>query len=246
MKTKLLLFGIIMFGFSLCLFAQTADELITKGDELYAEMTDMATAQEALGYYRKALGIAENRYEALWKISRQLYFIGVHKEKKTIFSQGVYHAERAMELEPEKADGYYWRGVNNGKFGEAKGILKSLALVKPIKRDMNKVIELDKNYEDGGADRVLGRVYFKLPGMAGGSKKKSLEHLEMSKQLGPEDAMTRVYLGETRLAMKEIEKSRAELEYVLNIEDDDRWITDIKESKETARELLKNKKFRKK
>ncbi|GAH03667.1 unnamed protein product, partial [marine sediment metagenome] len=61
MKTKLLLFGIIMFGFSLCLFAQTADELITKGDELYAEMTDMATAQEALQYYRKALGIAENR-----------------------------------------------------------------------------------------------------------------------------------------------------------------------------------------
>jgi len=226
-----------MFGFSLCLFAQTADELITKGDELYAEMTDMATAQEALGYYRKALGIAENRYEALWKISRQLYFIGVHKEKKkekkTIFSQGVYHAERAMELEPEKADGYYWRGVNNGKFGEAKGILKSLALVKPIKRD-------------GGADRVLGRVYFKLPGMAGGSKKKSLEHLEISKQLGPEDALTRVYLGETLLAMKEIEKSRAELEYVLNIEDDARWITDIKQSKETARELLKNKKFRKK
>jgi len=250
MKVKLLLFGIIMFGFSLCLFAQTADELIAKGDELYAEMTDMATAQEALQYYRKAMGIAEDRYEAFWKISRQLYFIGAHtekkKEKKTIFAQGVYNAERAMELEPEKVDGYYWRGVNNGKFGEAKGILKSLALVKPIKRDMNKVIELDKNYEGGGADRVLGRVYFKLPGLAGGSKKKSLEHLERSKELGPEDAMTRVYLGETFLAIKEIEKSRAELEYVLNNEDDARWITDIKESKETARELLKHKKFRKK
>jgi tetratricopeptide (TPR) repeat protein len=250
MKAKLLLFGIIVLGFSLCLFAQTADELIAKGDVLYAEMTDMATAQEALEYYRKAMGIAENRYEALWKISRQLYFIGVHnekkKEKKTIFSQGVYNAERAIELEPEKVDGYYWRGVNNGKFGEAKGILKSLALVKPIKRDMNKVLELDENYKDGGADRVLGRVYFKLPGMAGGSKKKSLEHLERSKELGPEDALTRVYLGETLLAMKEIEKSKEELEYVLNIEDDDRWITDIKESKKTARELLKHKKFRKK
>ena len=66
MKVKLLLFGIIMFGFSLCLFAQTADELMAKGDELYAEMTDMATAQEALQYYRKAMGVAESRYEALF------------------------------------------------------------------------------------------------------------------------------------------------------------------------------------
>ncbi|GAF79240.1 unnamed protein product, partial [marine sediment metagenome] len=133
----------------------------------------------------------------------------------------------------------------NGKYGETKGVLKSLSLVKPIKKGMNKVIELDRSYEDGGADRVLGRVFFKVPGFAGGSKKKSLEHLLKSKELGPEDALTRVYLAETLLKHKQIDEAREELEYVLNMEDDPRWVIGIRESKEMAKELLKDKKFRK-
>jgi hypothetical protein len=124
-------------------------------------------------------------------------------------------------------------------------VLKSLALVKPIKKDMNKVLELDRSYEDGGADRVLGRVFFKVPGFAGGSKDKSLEHLQKSKELGPEDAVTRFYLADTMLSHDLIEEARAELEYVLNMPDDPRWIMAVKENKEAAKELLSDKKFRK-
>lgn len=250
MKPKIVLFVIIIFGLSFSLFSQSAEELIAQGDELYAMMKDMATAKEALAKYQKALGIAENRYEASWRIARIQYYIGAHseskKEKKAIFSQGVYWAKKAVELEPEKPDGHYWLGVNNGKYGETRGVLKSLSLVKPIKRSMNKIIELDRSYEDGGADRVLGRVFFKVPGFAGGSKDKSLEHLMKSKELGPEDALTRVYLAETLLKFKEVEKAREELNYVLNMEDDDRWIIGIKESKAEAEKLLQKKDFRKK
>lgn len=250
MKPKIVLFVIIIFGLSFSLFSQSAEELIAQGDELYAMMKDMATAKEALAKYQKALGIAENRYEASWRIARIQYYIGAHseskKEKKAIFSQGVYWAKKAVELEPEKPDGHYWLGVNNGKYGETRGVLKSLSLVKPIKRSMNKIIELDRSYEDGGADRVLGRVFFKVPGFAGGSKDKSLEHLMKSKELGPKDALTRVYLAETLLKFKEVEKAREELNYVLNMEDDDRWIIGIKESKAEAEKLLQKKDFRKK
>ena len=125
-------------------------------------------------------------------------------------------------------------------------MLKSLSLVKPIKADMNKVIELDRNYEDGGADRVLGRVFFKVPGFAGGDKDKSLEHLLKSKELGPEDALTRVYLAETLMDLKKLDEAKAELDYVLAMEDDPRWILDIAASKAEAQELLNDKKFKKK
>ena len=110
---------------------------------------------------------------------------------------------------------------------------------------MNKVIELEPAYEDGGPDRVLGRVFFKLPGFAGGDKQKSLEHLLRSKEFGPEDSLTRVYLAETYLKLKEKEKAREELEYVMNMESDDRWFYAINENKELARELLNSKKLRK-
>lgn len=250
MKIKTLLWMFLVLCLGVSLSAQTSEELIAQGDEMCQTMKDMDTAREALAKYREAMNKAENKYDGLWRIARMHYYIGVHteekKEQRTIFSQGVYWADRAIELEPEKPDGYYWQGVNNGKYGEARGVLKSLFLVGPIKDAMNKVIELDRSYEDGGADRVLGRVYFKLPGFAGGSKDKSLEHLQKSKELGPEDALTRIYLAETLLKFDEVEKARAELEYVLNMKDDDRWLSGIAECKELAQELLKEKDFRKK
>jgi tetratricopeptide (TPR) repeat protein len=249
MKAKFfcLVLGIVLV--SMMASGQAAEELIEKADALYAGMQDLETAEEALGLYRDALIAADNKYEAYWKIARIMYYVGEHKDKKkdrqNTFAQAVYHAEKAMALEPEKPDGYYWRGVNNGKYGETRGVLKSLALVKPIKSDMNKVIELNRAYEEGGPDRVMGRVFFKLPGFAGGDKDKSLEHLLKSMEYGPEDALTRVYLADTYLAKKEVEKARAELDYVMNLPDDPRWVAAIKQSKELAEEILKDKQFRK-
>lgn len=248
MKAKYVLIGITILMFSAGLLAQTAQELIAQADEIYEGMTDMAAAEQALALYRKALGVAENKYEAFWKISRMQYYIGSHtdskKEKKTIFAQAVYHANKAVGLNPELPDAFYWRGVNNGKYGEVKGVLKSLSLVKPIKNDMNTVIEMDRSYEEGGPDRVLGRVYFKLPGMAGGSKDKSKEHLAKSLEYGPDDALTRIYMAETLMAKKEIDEARLHLEYVLGMEDDPRWTNEVNDSKQMARDLLKDKKFK--
>jgi tetratricopeptide (TPR) repeat protein len=246
-KTLLLIFALACF--SSILFSQSAEELIVQADALYMEMMDMETAEKALELYREALGAAEDKYEPYWKISRIQYYIGAHtpdkKDKQVIFSQGVYHGKKAVALQPEKPDGHYWLGVNNGKYGETKGVMKSLSLVKPIKESMFKIIEVNRGYEDGGADRVLGRVFFKVPGIAGGSKDKSLEHLEKSKELGPEDPLTRVYLAETYLAKDRVDDARAELDYVLNMSDDPRWVSGVAEAKTDAQELLKDKKFRK-
>ena len=249
MKAKGILVLLVALCFAYSLFGQIPEELIAQGDALFNEMKDMSAAKEAEALYHKAIGQMDNRYEAFWRLSRILYYIGEHtekkKEKKSIFAQGVYYAERPIDLEPEKPDGHYWHGVNNGKYGETRGVLKSLFLVKPIKRAMNKVIELDRSYEEGGPDRVLGRVYFKLPGFAGGSKEKSLEHLLKSKEYGPNDAVTRIYLAETYLELDEIDKARQELDYVLNLEPDSRWTVAVEENKKVARELLNHKKFKK-
>jgi tetratricopeptide (TPR) repeat protein len=243
-------FLIFVFMSSSFLFPQGNEDLIAQADQLYDQMKDVETAQAALDLLRKAVLEKEDKYEAYWRLSRMLYYIGAHtekkKEKKIIFSQGIYYAKKAVESEPEKPDGYYWLGVNYGVYGETRGVLKSLFLVDDIKEAMNKVIELDRSYEDGGPDRVMGRVYYKLPGFAGGSKDKSLEHLLKSKEYGPDDALTRIYLAETYLDFKEIEKARDELEYVLNMEPDSRWITGVDEYKEEAKKLLQDKKFKKK
>jgi tetratricopeptide (TPR) repeat protein len=245
-KGMFILLAVLCFGFSL--FSQDVSQIISQSDGLFNQMEDMKTAKEVESLLLKAIGVSGGDYDAFWRMARILYYIGDHtqekKERRTLFSRGVYYAEKAMELEPDKPDGYYWFGVDNGMYGETRGVLKSLSLVKPIKNAMNKVIELDRSYEEGGADRVLGRVYHKLPGFAGGSKEKSLEHLLKSLEYGPDDALTHLYLAETYLDMKEKEKAREQLEFILNLPPDDRWTDGVGKVKELAKELLNSKKFK--
>ncbi|MFW6131552.1 MAG: tetratricopeptide repeat protein [Candidatus Aminicenantaceae bacterium] len=249
MKKKTLLCIFIFFSVSIFMFPQEGEELLAEGDELLENVKDMKGIEEILKYYREALHKLDNKYEAYWRIARALYYKGYYtegkKEKRSIFEQAIYYAEKAVDLEPEKPDGHYWLGVNYGKFGQARGKMKSLFLVKPIKREMNKVIELDRSYEDGGPDRVLGRLYAELPGIAGGDNEQSLQHLLKSLEYDPDDALTRLYLADTYLKLDEVEKARKELEYILNKEDDDRWVSGMNSCKKAAREMLKEKEFRK-
>jgi tetratricopeptide (TPR) repeat protein len=248
MKTKAFFLLLVFFSCSFSLFSQEADELIAQADELYSIMKDITTAEKARDLYLEAIEKAENKYEVFWKLSRLLYHVGSHKERKkekrAIFLQGIYYAKKAAELKPEKPDGYYWLGVNYCVYGEAKGVLKSLFLLDDVKRAINKVIELDRSYSNGGPDRVLGRVYFKVPGFAGGSKKKSLEHLHKSLEFAPNYPWTRYYLADTYLALKEIDNARKELEVILNMESNDRWISGVNINKRNAKEMLKKKQFR--
>jgi len=255
MKSRVFYLIVIVLGLSFFLLSQEQKKtsLIAQGDVLFDQRGDLAKAKEALAKYREALAQGEDKYEAYWKMARVEYWIGDrttdNNEKKTIFGQGIEDAKKAVELAPTKADGHFWLGVNYGSYGEAKGVLKSLSLVGPIKAEMGAVLRIDAGYENGGANRVLGRVYYKLPGFVGGSNKKSLLNLLRSKQLGPKDGLTRIYLAETYLALDEVEKAREELEFVLNLEADPNdagQVAELPDHKEQAKKLLQKKDFRKK
>ena len=117
--------------------AQAAASLIDQGDALFAERGDPAKAREAKVRYEAALAAGEDAYGASWRLARVLYWIGDHTPgkdaKKPVFQQGIDHARKAVELGPDRVEGHFWLGVCYGVYGEAKGVLKSLSLVKPIK-----------------------------------------------------------------------------------------------------------------
>jgi tetratricopeptide (TPR) repeat protein len=232
---------------ALLAYSQETRSLTQQGDDLYEQRGDLAKAKEALAKYQDALLKDENAYEVYWRLSRVEYWIGDHTaskdEKIKIFGLGIYHANKAVALEPNRPEGHYWLGVNDGVYGEAKGILRSLSLVKPIKAAMNRVLAIDPKYDDGGADRVLGRVYFEVPGFFGGDKKKSLEHLLKSKEMGPRVGLTRIYLADTYLALKDVAKAREELQFVIDMEPDPKLLPETAEEKIMARDRLKSKEF---
>jgi tetratricopeptide (TPR) repeat protein len=229
---------------------QASTSLIAQGDAVYVERAVLAKAKEARAKYEAALAAGEDAYEARWRLARICYWIGDHtgaKElKKTIFLAGVEHAKKAIEINPKKPDGHFWLGVCYGVYGEAKGVLKSLALVKPIKEAMRRVLEIDPAYDRGGADRVLGRVFHEVPGFAGGSEKKSLEHLLKAVEYGPRVGLNLIYLADTYISLDEIDKARESLERVLTMEPEPDLIPETAEEREQARERLEKKPFKKK
>ena len=230
--------------------AQATNTLLQQGDDLYAQRGDLAKAKEALSKYQAALAAGEDAYGVNWRLARVEYWIGDHTADKTvkkqIFQQGIDHAKKAIELGPNKVEGHFWLGVCYGVYGEAKGILKSLALVKPIKEAMRRVLEIDPAYDKGGADRVLGRVYHEVPGIAGGSEKKSLEHLLKAVEYGPRVGLNLLYLADTYISLDQIEKARETLEYILTMEPEPELIPETTEEREQARQRLEGKQFKKK
>jgi hypothetical protein len=100
------------------------------------------------------------------------------------------------------------------------------------------VLKLDPAFQKGSADRALGRWYYKVPGLFGGSKKKSEEHLRKSLTYDPNSTASRYFLAETLVADGRKDDARAELQKVIDAPLDPAWTPEDREFKQKAQRLL--------
>jgi tetratricopeptide (TPR) repeat protein len=107
-----------------------------------------------------------------------------------------------------------------------------------VKRELEIVLSIDPSYGEGLADRALGRWYLKVPGLFGGSKKKSVEHLQRALTYDPTAAASHLYLAESYLAMARREEARQSLQRVLDAPVHPDWVPEVGEFKDRARALL--------
>ena len=212
----------IAIALVLCLaagaLAATPTELIAQGDALYAQRADLAKAKQAAALYAQALAADPKSEAAAWKLARVQYWIGMHSpddQKMDIFQKGVDAAKQAIAINPKSVPGHFWLGVNYGVYGSAKGIMESLSLVDPIKKEMATVIALDPDYEAGGAYRVLGRLYFKLPGLFGGDNDEAIKNLKIAVHKGPKRYLNHIYLAEVLFDEDQEGKAKELLEVVV-------------------------------
>jgi tetratricopeptide (TPR) repeat protein len=216
----LLILSISFVNISVC-FSQAAPPVspgIEKCHELARNRTDMALYREAIQCYEQSFAVAPREDTAV-KLGKCYYWLGTHaaKDKQIdLFQKGIDWSKKAIALNPKGAGGHFWLGVNNGKYGESRGILKSLFLVGPIKDEMKQVIAIDPAYEFGGAYRVLGRMFYKLPGFAGGGADKSITNLKKSLEYAPNVSTTHVFLAESYIKQKDYQSAKNELNFVLN------------------------------
>ncbi|HVN31374.1 MAG TPA: tetratricopeptide repeat protein [Thermoanaerobaculaceae bacterium] len=223
-----------------------AEATLVSARAAYDARMEPAQASAAVDLFRKAASEDPASYEARWEGARAAYFYGTYTksdaedaEKMAIFDGGINLAKEAVALSPKGVEGHFWLGVLYGVYGEAKGVFKSLKLVPLIKQEMQTCLEIDPSVEGWGPDRVLGRMYYKLPFFKGGDNKKSIAYLEKSLAGAPTDALTRLYLAETYRSEGKKAEAVQQLREIVSMTPNPRWAPEHPWIKAQAEKLLK-------
>ena len=110
-------------------------------------------------------------------------------------------ANAAVAVRPDAPQGYFWLAANMGALAESFGISQGIKYRKPVRAALEKVLAIDPAFQDGSADRALGRWYFKVPGLFGGSNTTSVAHLLASLRYNPQSTASLFFVAETYLDM---------------------------------------------
>lgn len=180
-------------------------------------------------------------FDAAWKLARATYWLGGHVPaagRKAQYERGIAAARLAVALEPDRPEGHFWLAANMGAMAESFGLRAGIRYRGPVKRELETTLRLAPTYEAGAADRALGRWYYRVPGLFGGSKTKAVEHLQRSLTYDPASPASRVFLAETFLAMGRRDDARRELLAALDGPLDPAWVPEGREFRARARALL--------
>jgi hypothetical protein len=210
-------------------------------DALYAQRENLASALKAADIWSGRLAGNPRDFEAAWKLARAYYWLGGHvaaNERKAQLERGMATARAAVEAEPGRPEGHFWLAANMGALAESFGLRAGLRYRKPIREELERVLAIDPAFQQGSADRALGRWYFRVPRLFGGGNKKSEEHLRRSLTYNPHSTASHYFLAETLLDMDRKVEARAELQAVLDAPLDAQWAPEDREWKEKARQLL--------
>ena len=208
---------------------------------LYADRANLASATAASALWSEAAKRDPRDFEAAWKLARVSYWLGGHapeKDRRGYLDTGMQASRAAIALEPQRPEGHFWLAANMGTLAESFGLRNGLRYRGPVKDELETVLKLDPAFMNGSADRVLGRWYFRVPRLFGGSNKRAEEHLRASLKYDEHSTISRFFLAEVLIDEDRKPEARAELQKVIDAPLSEEWAPEDKEYKDKATALL--------
>ena len=156
------------------------------------------------------------------------------------YQKGQSYAETLIREEPNRVEGHYWLALNLCGQADVGGKLLGHRLLPRILEELQRAVALDAAYDQAGAHRVLGRIYYEAPGwpLSVGDLQKSLQHLKAAVRLAPATSTNHLYLAETLIRLKDNPAAEPELQQVLKSTRGAVRPQDLEEDRREARRLL--------
>jgi tetratricopeptide (TPR) repeat protein len=201
-------------------------------------------AARALSLYEGLLSTAgAPRGLVLGRLAKTCFLLGQMASKPQSlehYRKGQSYAETLLREEPNGVEGHYWLAMNLCGQADDGGKLLGRKLLPRILEELKRALTLDGAYDQAGAHRVLGRIYYEAPGwpMSVGDLKKSLTHLQAAVRLAPATSTNHLYLAQTLLRLQDNPAAATELEQVLKSTRGAVKPQDLEEDRREARRLL--------
>ncbi len=208
-KILILIAFLVLIGTSRLAMAVQSDSLGTRFRSDNSFQYFQSLEEQIKGSLKKN----PSSWELYWQLARSQFYMGNRTESETdqrkFYSLCKQNAERSIKFNPESAGGNYFKAICIGKIGQLDGIWSSLSMISGFREQLERVVQLEPGLEFGGPHRALGKLFHDLPFFWGGDLKRSIEHLKLAVQLGPEYSDNYYYLSESLFDAEEYESAKS-------------------------------------
>ena len=192
--------------------AETARALIARYDE---DPGRLDRAREVL----EAALRAEQRVDTLITLSYVYFLVGDIRarsadDKLAAYDRGRELGRRAVELAPRDEDAHVWYAINTARWGQTKGVLRSLFLLPTVREEIETILNLNPRSVRGRA--LAGNVLMEVPSFAGGDKAQAEKQFRRGIEVDPHFTALRVDLARLLMASGRYDEARRELTQVVD------------------------------
>ncbi len=135
------------------------------------------------------------------------------EEKLNRFKTGSKIAKKAIKIDRSNADAYFYYVANEASLAKSKGVFGSFFLVKRLKKNIAKTLELDPNHTEAIA--MKGAVLNAIPGIMGGNLEEAEKLIRKALILDPHLTSTKIFLAKNLFKQKQYEEAAEVLNEVL-------------------------------
>lgn len=211
-------------------------------DALYTDRENLASAKKATAIWAARLASNPRDFDSAYKLAQARYWLGTNglpgAERKGALESGIAAARTAIALNANRPEGHFWLAANMGALAESFGLRQGIKYRGQIKDALLATLQLNPAFLDGSADRALGRWYFKVPGLFGGSNQQSEMHLRKSLTYNPNSVISHLFLAETLEDLGKNAEARAACRAAIDAPLDPNWTPEDRRFKEQAKRLL--------
>jgi tetratricopeptide (TPR) repeat protein len=215
-------------------------ETLAAAEELFKQREDAANLREAVTLVGRLRNPHKRNFEVEWKFAKYSCFLGQattdEKEREKIFETGKSAGEIASRLEPGKPEGYFWYGANLGELSKMNPITVGIKSIDDIREAMNKVIELQPDYQGASAYDILAQIELNT-GLTGGKAEKAVEYLEKALELEKRNSNLRLHLAQAYLATDQDAKAKQQLDQMLKMEPNPDYLLEHEAALKEAKRL---------